>query len=386
MKKTLKAMVSVLMAAVISVTSLCTMASAQVSISDLPKSYYNWEAFEKALLTDGDFEKYISEEITGVGNQLIRRVVTLDNMFDRDIVCDRDLKKVKGADKYTHGDVVKSALSALHWEMATDTFNFELFTYADLVWYLKTYCGYTDKQCEVFKDEAVEYILNVINPLFESLNNAYSKSLSKTYSSTGYVTRLYTKEEAEKYWDKIVLVFEETPCGYAKVATSSGSTNSRFAYKAYYKLINILDMNDNQVYYDLAGRGITKADVLSGNLATGYYLETSTENAQKVMNGEKVTTPSTDTKPTVAARKAAKTLLNKVKAGLNGGTVKMSNAEYKKLRTLYKAVDMPSSVVKGKTFNKNLKIALIQKLNYALPYMTAKQVSSLRSQLKAILA
>ena len=66
MKKTLKAMVSVLMAAVISVTSLCTMASAQVSISDLPKSYYNWEAFEKALLTDGDFEKYISEEITGV--------------------------------------------------------------------------------------------------------------------------------------------------------------------------------------------------------------------------------------------------------------------------------------------------------------------------------
>lgn len=389
MKKTLKAMVSVLMAVVISVTSLCTMASAQVSISDLPKSYYNWEAIEKAVLNGGDYEKYISEEATGVGNQLIRRVVTLDNMFDRDIVCDRDLKKVKGADKYTHGDVVKCTLSSLHWllnESANGTFNYELFTYADLVWYLKTYCGYTDKQCEVFKDEAVEYILNAINPLFDSLNNYYSKSLAKTYSPTGYVTRHYTKEEAEKYWDKIVLVFDEAPCTYTNVALSAGGTTRKFGYKAHYKLVNVLDMNDNQVYYDLAGRGITKADVMSGNLATGYYLETSTENAQKVMNGEKVTTPSTDTKPTVATRKAAKTLLNKVKAGLNGGTVKMSNAEYKKLRTLYKAVDMPASVVKGKTFNKNLKIALIQKLNYALPYMTAKQVSSLRSQLKAILA
>lgn len=388
MKKTLKAMVSVLMATIISVTSLCTMASAQVSISDLPKSYYNWEAIEKAVLSGGDYEKYISEEATGVGNQLIKRVVTLDNMFDRE-VANRDLTKIRGADKYTHGDVVKCTLSSLHWllnESANGTFNYELFTYADLVWYLKTYCGYTDKQCEVFKDEAVEYILNVINPLFDSLNNYYSKSLAKTYSPTGYVTRHYTKEEAEKYWDKIVLVFDEAPCTYTNVALSAGGTTRKFGYKAHYKLVNIFDMKEDQVYYDLAGRGITKADVLSGICATGYYLETSTKNAQKVMNGEKVTTPNTDTKPTAAARKAAKTLINKTKLGLNKGTVKMSTAEYKKLRTLYKAVDMPASVVKGKTFNKNLKIAIVQKLNYALPYMTAKQVSSLRSQLKAILA
>ena len=302
-------------------------------------------------------------------NQILRRVTTLDTMYDRKIV-DRDINKISGSDKLTKGDVVQLGIASLHGSMYQG--NCELFTFADIKWYLKTECGWSDKDCEILKDDAVDYIMTSINKEFDSIYNVYSASLTET----GYVTRPYTQAEAEKYWDKIVMVFDKSPC------IASDKYADGLGYRGYLNYINIFDMKDDQVYYDLAGRSITKADVFSGTMATGYYCDGATKNAQKILNGEKVSTTLTLTK----SAKIAKTQLNKVMRGLKDGSVKMTTAEYKALKKIYQNADMPSSVISGKTFNKNLKIALVQKLRYALPYMSKAQVKSLRVQLAGILA
>lgn len=368
MRKFIKSVVAAVLVASMSVTGLATMASAKTTSSQLPKSYYDWFAMDEAFLNGGDYDDYVFETLSGVPNQILRRVTTLDTMYDRKIV-GRDISKISGADKLTKGDVVQLGVSGL--QASTSRGTCDLLTFADIKWYLKTECGWSDKDCKILKDDAVDYIMTSINKEFDSLYNAYSADLTET----NYITRPYTQAEAEKYWDKIVMVFDKSPC----------IVNEKYAdglgYRAHLNYINIFDMKDDQVYYDLAGRSITKADVFSGTMATGYYCDGATKNAQKILNGEKVSTTPTLTK----SAKIAKTQLNKVMKGLKDGSVKMTTAEYKALKKIYQSADMPSSVISGKTFNKNLKIALVQKLRYALPYMSNAQVKSLRVQLAGIL-
>lgn len=374
MRKFIKSVVAAVLVASMSVAGLATMASAKsVSLSQLPKAYYDWASVEKICTTGtgrGDYEAYVSEELAGVPNQILRRVTTLDTMYDRKIVS-RDISKISGSDKLTKGDVVQFGMASLHGSMYQGIC--ELFTFADIKWYLKTECDWSDKDCEILKDDAVDYIITSINNQFD---NSYSNAYHADVTETGYVTRPYTQAEAEKYWDKIVMVFDKSPC------VVNERIPDGMGYRANLNYINIFDMKDDQVYYDLAGRSITKADVFSGTMATGYYCDGATKNAQKILNGEKVSTTPTLTK----SAKIAKTQLNKVMKGLKDGSVKMTTAEYKALKKIYQNADMPSSVISGKTFNKNLKIALVQKLRYALPYMSNAQVKSLRVQLAGILA
>lgn len=391
MRKFLKSVVAAILVASMSVTGLATIASAKnVSYSQLPKAYYDWAMVEKYensgkfywdALEDmgwglsGNYGASEAEEFIGIPAQLIRRTITFENMYSRDVV-GRDASKIHGVDKLTKGDVVRYAVWSLR-KCASEGGWCELYTYADIVWYLMNECGWSREDCEIFKDDAVDYILNCVNPEFESLMNYYRKERS----DTNYVTRKYTEEEAEQYWDRIVLVFDESPC----------IVNKKYAeglgYKASLRYINMLDMKNNQVYYDMAGRTITKTDVKSGILASGYYCDGSTKNAQKLLSGDTTTSDSKSTTPTLTkSAKVAKTQLNKVLKGLKAGTITMSNAEYKALRKLYQNSGMPSSEIKGKTFNKNLKIAMVQKLRYALPYMSNAQVKSLRTQLAGILA
>ena len=292
---------------------------------------------------------------------------------------------------YLDNSVRLSYYSIRPWNDGRDPVSF--YTFADLFWYLKQYCGYTDAQMANFKSDAKLYLKYHINPYLR-----------------GAGQREYTDAEIEKYWNVIIAGFsyDEPTYDHSTAGTHVVELDT---------MINVLDLKEDEVFWDLFGHALTKQDMLNGNLPVGDSSSLSyvyaTSAAKKIMGdtvndwvigatakecykkdfkvvaADSVTTTS-DSKsstPTLTkSAKTAKTQLSKLLKGLKAGTITITNTEYKKLRTLYKAVDMPSSVVKGKTFNKNLKIALVQKLNYALPYMTAKQVSSLRSQLKAILA
>lgn len=264
------------------------------------------------------------------------------------------------------------------------------YTFADLFWYLKQYCGYTDSQIAKFKSEAKLYIKTVLNPLMD-----------------GNGARPYTDAEIEKYWDKLVWAFDYDDPTF----THSNASQSVWAKTP----VNVLDMKDDEVFWDYFGHALTKSDVLAGNLPTGYSGDLknvwATSAAKKIMGDtyedwvigktakecykETFKVVATDSIKTSDAKtsaptltksaKIAKTQLNKVMKGLKDGSVKMTTAEYKALKKIYQNADMPSSVISGKTFNKNLKIALVQKLRYALPYMSNAQVKSLRVQLAGIL-
>lgn len=434
MKKTLKAMVSVVMAAVISVTSLCTMASAKtgtnisevctkdrVSYQYLPKPTTFTNGSKKFIFSKDDADGIMScfygtgsqDALpawydTGVPENLyfwaIQRRYTIEELSSKGSDCitnpyakkwyysAKDMKK-----KYTGytptnaawymairlDAAVRESYYGLQGQAIIDFTT--LYTFADMFWYLKQYCGYTDAQIANFKSDAKFFLKNYVNPTLKY-----------------YGQREYTDAEIEKYWDVLILGFSYDQPTYVH-DTASGSVNTD-------GLINVLDLKDNEVFWDGFGHAMTKQDMFNGNLATGDSCDLdcvwATSAAKKIMGDtvndwvygrtakecykkdfKVVATDSVTTTPTLSSSaKTAKTQLSKLLKGLKAGTITITNTEYKKLRTLYKAVDMPASVVKGKTFNKNLKIALVQKLNYALPYMTAKQVSSLRSQLKAILA
>lgn len=285
---------------------------------------------------------------------------------------------------YLDNSVRLSYYSIRPWNDGRDPVSF--YTFADLFWYLKQYCGYTDAQIANFKSDAKLYLKYHINPYLRRAGQ-----------------REYTDAEIEKYWNVII-------AGYSYDEPTYDHSTAGIDVVYTDTMINVLDLKEDEVFWDKSGHALTKQDMLNGNLPVGDSSSLSyvyaTSAAKKIMGDtvndwvigrtakecykkdfKVVATDSVTTTPTLSSSaKTAKTQLNKVLKGLKAGTITITNTEYKKLRTLYKAVDMPSSVVKGKTFNKNLKIALIQKLNYALPYMTAKQVSSLRSQLKAILA
>lgn len=433
MKKTLKAMVSVLMAAVISVTSLCTMASAKkdiniseaftkarVSYQYLPKPTTFTEGSAKYIFSKDDADGYMSSYYGSGGQDTLplwcdrasyalyywaeQRFFTIEELSSKGDACVTNndgakmrLPDAKDMKKYTGYTPANTA-----WKMAIDLdlavresyyglqghyvkdFSTRL-TFADMFWYLKQYCGYTDAQIVNFKSDAKFFLKNYVNPTLKY-----------------YGQREYTDAEIEKYWDVLILGFSyDQPTYCHKTATGTINTDG---------LINVLDLKDDEVFWDGFGRAMTKQDMFNGNLATGFACDLdcvwATSAAKKIMGDtvndwvigsnvkecykkdfKVVATDSVTTTPTLSSSaKTAKTQLSKLLKGLKAGTITITNTEYKKLRTLYKAVDMPASVVKGKTFNKNLKIAILQKLNYALPYMTAKQVSSLRSQLKAILA
>lgn len=265
-------------------------------------------------------------------------------------------------------------------------------TFADMFWYLKQYCGYTDAQIANFKSDAKFFLKNYVNLILNTRNQ-----------------REYTDAEIEKYWNVLILGFSyDQPTYVHSIASDSVNTKG---------LINVLDLKDDEVFWDAFGHAMTKQDMFNGNLATGDFFDLdnvwATSAAKKIMGNtvndwvhgktakdcykkdfkvvatDSVTTTSDSksTTPTLTkSAKVAKTQLNKVLKGLKAGTVTMSNAEYKALRKLYQNSGMPSSEIKGKTFNKNLKIAMVQKLRYALPYMSNAQVKSLRTQLAGILA
>lgn len=265
-------------------------------------------------------------------------------------------------------------------------------TFADLFWYLKQYCNYSDDQIANFKSDAKFYLKYYINALLRGANQ-----------------RAYTDAEIEKYWNVLISGFSYDEPTYAHFTVGIHVVKSK-------TMINILDLKDDEVFWDCSGHALTKQDMLNGNLPVGnsrsldYVYATSA--AKKIM-GDTVndwvsgktakdcykkdfkvvatdsvtaTSDSKSTTPTFTkSAKIAKTQLNKVLKGLKAGTITMSNAEYKALRKLYQNSGMPSSEIKGKTFNKNLKIAMVQKLRYALPYMSSEQVKSLRKQLADIL-
>ena len=171
MRKFIKSVIAAVLVASMSVTGLATMASAKTTSSQFPKSYYDWFAICEAVLNGGDYDEYVAETLSGVPNQILRRVTTLDTMYDRKIV-GRDISKISGADKLTKGDVVQLGVSSL--QASTSRGTCDLLTFADIKWYLKTECGWSDKDCKILKDDAVDYIMTSINKEFDSLYNAYS--------------------------------------------------------------------------------------------------------------------------------------------------------------------------------------------------------------------
>lgn len=440
MRKFLKSVVAAVLVASMSVTGLATLASAKtttniseactvnrVSYQYLPKPTTFTQGKEKFIFSENDADGMMGcfygsrgQDVlptwygTGIPENLYywaeQRMYTIEELSSKGSDCitnpyakkwyydTNDMKKYTG---YTPANTawnmaieldaaVREAYYGLQGQAIID-FSTRL-TFADMFWYLKQYCGYTDTQIANFKSDAKFFLKNYVNPTL------------KYYSQ-----REYTDAEIEKYWDVLVLGFSYDQPTYAH-DTASGSVNTK-------GLINVLDLKDDEVFWDAFGHAMTKQDMFNGNLATGASFDLdnvwATSAAKKTMGNtvndwvygktakdcykkdfkvvatDSVTTTSDSksTTPTLTkSAKIAKTQLNKVLKGLKAGTITMSNAEYKALRKLYQNSGMPSSEIKGKTFNKNLKIAMVQKLRYALPYMSNAQVKSLRTQLAGILA
>ena len=440
MRKFLKSVVAAVLVASMSVTGLATIASAKtttniseactkdrVSYQYLPKPNTFAKGDSKFIFSkddaDGLMRCYYGSEGQdalptwhGIGSPenlyywCERRAYKIEELSSKgsDCITNPYAKKwypdAKGMQKYTGYTPVNTA-----WYMAIelDTAVRETYyglkgkaivdfgtrlTFADMFWYLKQYCGYTDAQIANFKSDAKFFLKNYVNHVLKS-----------------YGQREYTDAEIEKYWNVLILGFSyDQPTYCHSVASDSVNTNG---------LINVLDLKDDEVFWDGFGHAMTKQDMFNGNLATGDSFDLdnvwATSAAKKIMGDtvndwvygktakdcykkdfkvvatDSVTTTSDSksTTPTLTkSAKIAKTQLNKLYKGLKAGTVTMTNAEYKALRKLYQNSGMPSSEIKGKTFNKNLKIALVQKLRYALPYMSNAQVKSLRTQLAGILA
>ncbi len=445
MRKFIKSVVAAVLVASMSVTGLATMASAKTTSSSVdynrdfisydylpkPNSFYGKDNFTGEV-TEYNFTKNDADNLMkgwfGSGGRDIMPEWFENNQVGTSIYCrsmDRSFPvetlAKNGADCFPSNAFsakyfpVKKDMTCytgytpanVAWRMAIDldmcarqqyygirgesAHDFgSRYTFADLFWYLKQYCGYTDSQIVKFKSEAKLYIKTALNPLMEA-NGA----------------RSYTDAEIEKYWDKLIWAFDydDPTFNHSTASASIWSTTP----------VNILDMKDDEVFWDYFGHALTKSDVLAGNLPTGAADDLknvwATSAAKKIMgdtyegwvtgrtakecyketfkvvatDSVKTSDAKTSTPTLTKSAKTAQTQLNKVMKGLKAGTVKMTTAEYKALKKIYQSVDMPSSVISGKTFNKNLKIALVQKLRYALPYMSNAQVKSLRVQLAGIL-
>lgn len=440
MRKFLKSVVAAVLVASMSVTGLATIASAKtttniseactvnrVSYQYLPKPTTFTQGKEKFIFSENDADGLMSCLYGSGGQDALptwfetgtpetlyywaeQRMYTIEELSTKgsDCISNPYAKKwyydTIGMKKYTgytpantvwymavHLDAaVREAYYGMQGQAIRDFHT--CLTFADMFWYLKQYCGYTDAQIANFKSDAKFFLKNYVNRVLKY-----------------YGQREYTDAEIEKYWDVLVLGFSYDQPTYVH-DTASGSVNTK-------GLINVLDLKDDEVFWDAFGHAMTKQDMFNGNLATGDSFDLdnvwATSAAKKIMGNtvndwvygktakdcykkdfkvvatDSVTTTSDSksTAPTLTkSAKVAKTQLNKVLKGLKAGTVTMSNAEYKALRKLYQNSGMPSSEIKGKTFNKNLKIAMVQKLRYALPYMSNAQVKSLRTQLAGILA
>ena len=112
--------------------------------------------------------------------------------------------------------------------------------------------------------------------------------------------------------------------------------------------------------------------------------DASVGSSTSVSEPDKPTTPVVE--ETEADKKMAEVenLLIQVAEGLTSGTVEMTSAQYSSLKSLYTRVGFtPSDTSK---YSKNTKLALIEKFMDALPTMTSAQLTSLRVQLKSVLA